>query len=125
MKPLGMDKNKVLIYDSDIVLYKGKKWKVHYSDLLDGLMLVPYINGLDTSKVSTIFWGYCAPGAVEVVNVSDRTNYERYFADLCSKGEAVNYLCLGVDCPDCVVDYSLCNEDHTFFQWLRQSAVKL
>lgn len=125
MKPIGMDKNRVLIYDGDIVIYKGKKWKSHYSELLDGLLLVPYIDGLDTSTTSTIFWNYCAPGAVEVLNISDRTNYERYFADLCSRDEILGYLCIGVHCRDCILDYYLCTDNFALYQWLDMPAVKL
>lgn len=125
MKPFGMDKNRVLIYDGDIVHYDGKKWWTHYSELLDGLLLVPYVEGLDESMIGTLVWNYCAPGAVEVVNVSDKTNHERYFADLCSYYEMYYYICKGEICSNCIANGYLCTEDLTLHKWLKEPAVKL
>lgn len=125
MKPLGMDKNRVLVYEGDIVLYGGSEYRAYMSDLTGNLILIPYLKGEYENKTGTLGWIDTVPGAVEVVNVSDRTNYERYFADLCSMHEAWSYICKGVDCCDCIAEESLCTEDSVLTKWLKEPAVKL
>lgn len=126
MKPLGMDKNRVLVYEGDVVLYNGRKYKPSESGLTGNLILTPYIVELLEVAPGTIGWvDDIVPGAVEVVNVSDRTNHERYFADLCSKDEVWKYVCAGVDCCDCIADDSICTTDAVLHTWLNEPAVKL
>lgn len=123
MKPIGMDKNSVLVYEGDIVLYKGIEYKAYESELTGNLLLNPYIKGLNTRAVGMI--EFAVPGAVEVVNVSDKTNYERYFADLCSYYEMHKYICKNVICNKCIADGYLCTYDLSLCDWLDESAVKL
>lgn len=125
MKPIGMDKNRVLLYEGDIVLLDGIEYKAYESGLTGDLLLIPYFKGLSEIGSGTLGWIYATPGAVEVLNVSDRTNYERYFADLCSRDEVLDYLCIGVHCRDCILDYYLCTDNFALYQWLDMPAVKL
>lgn len=125
MKPLRMDKNRVLVYEGDIVLYRGKKYIAYESELTGGFMLMPCFGEFLVAP-GTIDWiDNTIAGAFEVVNVSDRTNYDRYFADLCSQDEALYYICHGVYCSDCIVNGSICTMDSILYAWLREPAVKL
>lgn len=123
MKPLGMDRNRVLVYEGDIVRYGVREYKAYVSELTGNLLLLPYIEGLSERAAGLI--EFAVPGSVEVVNVSDRTNYERYFADLCSREQIWSYICRGVDCKYCIVNESLCTDYLVFNQWIDQQAVKL
>lgn len=119
MKPIGMDKNGVLAYEFDRVLYNGQEWEIAESHT-EGIANIWRENdrfNFTAYHVST--------RNIEVVNVSDRTNYERYFADLCDRYEVWDYMCKGVYCEDCIVDGSLCNDDLALCMWLDESAVKL
>lgn len=120
-----MDKNRVLVYEGDIVLYNGEKYTAYEIEITKDFLLIPYIEGLGKIGVGTIGWVYTVPGAVEVVNVSDRTNYERYFADLCSKETLFNVICLCSECDDCIAHESLCKYGRVLGEWLDDPAVKL
>lgn len=122
MKPLGMDKNRVLIYEGDTVLFNEIEYNVHINEienLIGGLLLIP------SERFSSHGWEIRDPEEVEVVNVSDRTNHERYFADLCSVDYMFWYICRLTECENCIANESMCNVDLVFNQWLREPAVKL
>lgn len=124
MKPLGMDKNRVLVYEGDIVFCDENKYKAYASELTGELLLMPYIEELNDG--GTIGWAFTVPGAVEVVNVSDRTNYERYFADLCRKDDMFKYFCATFEfCQDCPANDYFCDFGNPMLTWLEESAVKL
>lgn len=125
MKPLGMDKNRVLVYEGDKVLYSGNEYKAYENEISGILLLVPYLKSINDLAVWNMWTRDAVPGEVEVVNVSDRTNYERYFADLCDRLKIWDYICQGVACSNCVANESLCNEGLVLDQWLKQPAVKL
>lgn len=125
MKPIGMDKNRVLIYEGDIVLFKGSEYTAYESGITWDFLLIPYIEGFEKTGVGTIGWVTTVPGAVEVVNVSDRTNYERYFADLCSEDSVWNYICRNTTCRDCIAKEAMCNAEIVLSVWLKEPAVKL
>lgn len=126
MKPIGMDKNGVLVYSGDIVRFGNNEYKAYGSQNSKCVALEPITQTAWGIPMSTYgLTAYKKTESIEVVNVSDRTNHERYFADLCSMGEVFKYICVGTRCHECVVNESLCKCELVFNQWLDRPAVKL
>lgn len=124
MKPIGMDKNGVLVYEGDIVLHCDETKSVKSKFVLDDFVILEKVNEIK-NRYSSITYSCAKTNTIEVVNVSDRTNHERYFADLCSMGQIFKYICAGTHCHECIANDSMCSEDLVLNEWLNESAVKL
>ena len=70
MKSLGKDKNGVQIYECDVVIFDGIKYRVFESFTPEKIALFPYVWDLSELFEITIVM----PGDVELAKVSDLTD---------------------------------------------------
>lgn len=123
MKPIFRDANGVLAYLDDELINDWDKFK---NVMLDDVELY-FDEELGTSCRSGMDKNSGIPvkSWVTVYDVSSKTNYERYFADLCCIDDVYHHICDGNTCNKCMAYKSFCSFDESLVEWLRQPAIDL
>lgn len=123
MKPIFRDANGVLAYLDDRIINDWDKFK---NVMLDDVELY-FDEELGTSCRSGMDKNSGIPvkSWVTVYDVSSKTNYERYFADMCRVDQIYKYICRGNKCCDCIADEAFCTSTKPIGEWLYEPAVDL
>lgn len=119
MKPIFRDANGALVYDNDEYI---TDWSMIDDDVklcFDEERGIYCRSGIDESS------GIPVKNWATLKDVSSKTNFERYFADLCEFEDVWKYICKGAECRKCAAYGVFCDFCEPLNDWLENPAVDL